>query len=681
MPGYALDRWIAPGDSARAVLDATTGEPVGQVSSDGLDFAAMLEHARSVGGPALRRMTFHQRALMVKAMAKHLNERKEGLYTLSASTGATRKDSWVDIDGGITTAFVYASKARRELPDEPFFVDGPTEVLSREGTFLGRHICVPLEGAAIHINAFNFPVWGLLEKLAPALIAGMPVIAKPATQTCYLTQVLVAQIIDSGLLPPGALQLICGSAGDLLDHVTCQDVVAFTGSAATGMMLKQRPAIVNNAVRFTMEADSLNCSVLGPDAGPGTPEFDLYVKELVREMTTKAGQKCTATRRAIVPAAHCQAVVEAVQARLAKTVLGDPRLDAVRMGPLVSLDQRREVHERIGELAREGEVVLGGQSLPTRLEGADPARGAFVAPTLLYCPKPLQGEAVHSVEAFGPVSTLMPYDSVDDAIALAAKGGGSLVGSLFTHDREVAADIVLGMAAWHGRVYVVDRDSAKEATGHGSPLPHLIHGGPGRAGGGEELGGMRGVLHYLQRAAVQGSPDVLSAVCRRYVRGAATHQDSEGLHPFRKRFEALRVGESLVVGPRKITEQDVEAFAALSGDRFYAHMDSDAAKANPFFDERVAHGYFLVSAAAGMFVDPAPGPVLANYGLEDLRFLTPVYFGDEITVHFTCEQKTMRYGQGYGEVRWAVDLRNQHGEIAASYTVLTLVDSEQPAAH
>ena len=656
--------------------DATTGEVIAEATAHGIDGRAMLEHARTVGGPNLRRLTFHERAARLKALARKLTEHKEEFYSTSYATGATRADSWIDIDGGVGTLFTYASKGQRELPDGHVYIDGGAEPLSKRGSFLGQHICVSREGAAVHINAFNFPVWGMLEKLAPALLAGMPAIVKPATATCFLTERVFARIIESGILPDGAVQLLCGGAGDLLDHLNCQDVVSFTGSGATARRLQRHPQILDQAVRFIAETDSLNSSILGPDAIAGTPELDLYVQEVVREMTVKAGQKCTAIRRAIVPAEQLSAVCEALRSAIESVTVGDPRLESVGMGPLASLEQRREVLRQLRRLKQEAQVVAGARNRRV-FEGADADRGAFVPPTLLSCPDPQSARAVHSIEAFGPVCTVVPYRDLDDAIAIARRGGGSLVGSIFTADEGVAAKLVLGLAPLHGRVLVVDRHCAAESTGHGSPLPHLVHGGPGRAGGGEEMGGIRGVLHYMQRTAVQGSPDVISAVTKRYTRGA--RELDPGKHPFRKTFHELRVGDTFRSGEREVTLDDIEAFASLTGDRFYAHMDEQAARRNPLFGGRVAHGYFLISAAAGLFVEPEYGPVLANYGLEGLRFVKPVKPGDRIRVRLTCKEKSLRPDKGYGEVRWDAEITNQAGEPVAAYEVLTLVGEGVPA--
>lgn len=673
LESFLAGRWQAGTGAPIALRDATTGEVIANASADGLDVAAGLAHAREVGGRNLRRLTFHERAALLKTLAKHLTDRKDELYGLSYATGATKSDSWIDIDGGIATLFVFASKGMRELPDAHVYVDGATESLSKSGGFAGQHICVPLEGAAVHINAFNFPIWGMLEKLAPAFLAGVPAIVKPATATAYLTELAVRRIIESGILPEGALQLICGGVGDLFDHLTCQDVIAFTGSASTARKLRTHAAVIDHSVRFTAETDSLNSCVLGPDAVPGTPEFDLFVREVAREMTVKAGQKCTAIRKAIVPAASAPEVVDALKAALGRIVLGNPRLEQVRMGPVASLAQRREVLAQLAKLEREAEVVCGnGQQV--ELADADADRGAFIAPTLLYCRQAARAAAIHEVEAFGPVCTVVPYEGLDSAITLARRGAGSLVGSVFTADETQAAQLVIGLAPFHGRLLVVNRHCAKESTGHGSPLPHLIHGGPGRAGGGEEMGGIRGVLHYMQRTAVQGTPDVLTAVTGRWIKGS--RQRDPGAHPFRIPFGELAIGDSFNSGEREVTVADIERFADLSGDRFYAHMDEAAARRNPIFGGRVAHGYFLISAAAGLFVDPPLGPVLANYGIDSLRFTKPVKPGDRIKVRITCKEKSLRVGQGYGEVRWDALITNQDGEPVAAYDVLTMVSDK-----
>ena len=678
LKNYAMGEWVEGTGRTTDLFHAVTGEKIAEASSGGLDFKGMLEYGRKVGGPALRRMTFHERARMLKALAIHLTARKEEFYRVSAATGATKTDHWIDIDGGIGTLFAYASRGRREFPDETFYVDGPVEALSKGGGFVGRHICVPLEGVAVHINAFNFPTWGMLEKLATSLLAGVPSIVKPATVTSFLTEAVAREMVASGILPPGAFQLICGSAGDLLDHLGCQDAVAFTGSAETGRMLSSGKAVVENSVRFNQEADSLNYSMLGPDAAPGSEEFDLFIKEVAREMTVKAGQKCTAIRRTIVPAGMTDDVIAALRKRLAGVKIGDPAIEGVRMGPLAGRGQVREVSKSVERLLGGTELVYGG---PGALDvvGADPEKGAFFGTMLLYSDRPFDRTEAHDIEAFGPVNTVMPYDTLDDAIELARMGKGSLVGSLFTADDRVAREVALGTAAYHGRLMLANRHSAKESTGHGSPLPHLVHGGPGRAGGGEEMGGVRGVLHYMQRTAIQGSPATVAAVTHEWSKGAAEVKDR--VHPFRKHFEELEIGESWTTHRRTVTEADITNFAGISGDFFYAHVDEIAARES-IFERRVAHGYFVISAAAGLFVDPAPGPVLANYGLEGLRFTKPVYVGDTLQVRLACKSKAAkddREGQiPQGVVAWDVEVTNQDGEAVALYTVLTLVKRLYP---
>jgi oxepin-CoA hydrolase/3-oxo-5,6-dehydrosuberyl-CoA semialdehyde dehydrogenase len=669
LQSYVCGGWRS-GDGGVSMRDATTGEVIAQASTAGIDFAAVLSHARDVGGPALRALTFHERAAALKSVAKRLTEIKEEFYALSYRTGATKSDSMIDIDGGIGTVFVFASKGSRELPNARVFVDGDVEALSKGGTFVGQHVYVSREGAAVHINAFNFPVWGMLEKLAPTLLAGMPVIVKPATATAYLTELVVRRIIESKLLPEGALQLICGGVGDLFDHLNCQDAVAFTGSASTAAKLRMHSTIIRNAVPFIAETDSLNSSILAADAVPGTLEFDLFIKEVVREMTVKAGQKCTAIRKALVPATAAGDVVAALQAALRKIAVGDPRAEGVRMGPLVSQEQRTDVLARVAELRREADLVEGNVDT-FEVIGADRARGAFVPPLLLLSRDPRTARAVHEVEAFGPVATVLPYRDTADAIALARRGGGSLAASVFTADDSLAARIVLGLAPYHGRILVVNRTCAKESTGHGSPLAPLIHGGPGRAGGGEEMGGIRGVLHYMQRTAVQGSPDTITAVSGRWVRGSRLR--NPGRHPFRIPFHDLELGDTLLSAEREVTVSDIEQFAALSGDTFYAHMNEAESARNPLFGGRVAHGYFLISAAAGLFVDPDYGPVLGNYGLDALRFVKPVKPGDRIKVRLTCAQKSLRADKGWGEVAWDTEITNQNQETVASYDVLTMV--------
>ena len=683
---YVSGEWVTPEGHGRPVHDAVTGDEVARVSSAGIDMVGALAFGRSVGGPALRSLTFHQRANLLKALGSMLREHREELYALSARTGATRADARFDVDGGIGVLLSYASKARRELPNDTVFLDGGVEPLGKGGQFAGQHIMTSMLGVAVQVNAFNFPVWGPLEKLAPAFIAGVPSLIKPASQTAYLTARLVELIVGSGLLPAGSVQFICGSitgvnlagtdpAGDLLDHLTEQDLVSFTGSAATARQLRAHPAVVGRAVRFNAEADSLNCSILGPDAAPGSAEFDFFVQQLVTEMTVKAGQKCTAIRRAFVPAGMADAVTEAVAARLASVVVGSPADPSVGMGALASLEQRKEVRRSVRSLLAGARLVFGD---PQHVEvvGADADRGAFISPLLLRCDDTSRDEP-HEIEAFGPVATIMSYGDADEVIALAARGRGSLAGSVVTGDAGFARQVVLGLAPWHGRILVLDADDAAESTGHGSPLPALVHGGPGRAGGGEEMGGIRGVLHYLQRTAVQASPRVLSEVTGTWVPGSGRRT---GEHPFRKSLADLRPGDTVVAGPRQVTLADIEHFAEFTGDNFYAHMDEHAARANPFFDGRVAHGYLVLSFAAGLFVQPDPGPVLANYGVENLRFLTPVYPGDELTVTLTCKQISPREDAGHGEVRWDADVTNQNGASVAKYDVLTMVAKGWPPA-
>lgn len=664
---FAAGQWIAPDASARSIASAITGQPLA-VAGSALDTQAMLDYARLVGGPALRATGFHDRAKMIKALALELGKHKQALYDLSFETGATQSDHLIDIDGGIGTMFVFASKGRREMPDGQVYLDGDVEQLSRHGTFMGMHICTPMQGVAVHINAFNFPVWGMLEKLAPTLLAGVPAIVKPATNSCYVTELAVKIMLNSGILPEGALQLVSGGMGDMLDRLTMQDVVSFTGSASTALALRSAPVIMENSVRFVAEQDSLNASILGPDAQPGTPEFDLFVKEVSREMTTKAGQKCTAIRRIIAPDGLVQPVIDALSARLAKTVIGDPRNENTRMGALVSAGQKRDVLDKAAILATEAERVFGDPDNFT-VEGADRNAGAFVPPMLFHCANPDAAQRVHDTEAFGPVSTVMGYRDVDHAIALANKGQGSLVASVITHDGDVARQVAMGAGAYHGRLYFNNRDSMKESTGHGSPLPHMTHGGPGRAGGGEEMGGIRGVKHYMQRTAIQGSPSILTAIGDKWVPGAA--ELPAPAHPFTRRYGDLAIGETIHTDPRSVTVDDIEHFANFTGDTFYAHMDSEAAKRNPFFPDRVAHGYLLLSFAAGMFVEPNEGPVLANTGLDHLRFMKPVEAGDSIQVRLTVKKKTRRNDE-YGEVRWHVTLTNQEAELVAEYELLTM---------
>ncbi|MCW2794574.1 phenylacetic acid degradation bifunctional protein PaaZ [Nocardioides sp.] len=668
LESYAGGTWFRATDEGKPLLDAATGEEVARISSTGLDLSAMVEHARNVGGPALRALTFHERAGLLKAVAKQLGTDKDELYALSARTGATLRDSQVDIDGGIGTVFSYASKGTRELPNDTIVLDGATEQLSRSGSFVGQHVYTSRPGVAVQINAFNFPVWGMLEKLAPAFLAGLPSIVKPASQTAYLTELVFRRIIESGLLPEGSVQLLCGSPDGLLDQLGAQDSVAFTGSASTGATLRQHPSVLYGGVQLGVEADSLNCSILGPDVTSEDPELDLFVKGVVTEMTVKAGQKCTAIRRTIVPATIADDVVRAISARLAKISVGNPVNPDVRMGALASLAQRDEVRKAVQSLRGSAEIVFGDPDHVDVVDG-DAEVGAFMSPILLRASA--GAREPHDVEAFGPVSTVLTYDSLDEAIALAARGQGSLVGSLVTHDPSVARTVTLGLAPWHGRLLVLDRDDADESTGHGSPLPVLVHGGPGRAGGGEELGGIRGVLHHMQRTAIQASPDMLTAITGQWTKGSQQHVDD--VHPFRKSLAELRIGDTIRSDPRTVTLADIEHFAEFTGDTFYAHTDAEAAAANPLFGGIVAHGYLVVSLAAGLFVDPDPGPVLANFGVDNLRFLTPVKADDTIAVTLTVKQITPRNTADYGEVRWDAVVTNSEDAPVATYDVLTLV--------
>lgn len=669
LTSFLSGSWQSGRGRARTIHHAITGEPLWEVTSEGLDLAQARRYAIEKGGEALSKMTFVERAAMLKAVAKHLLEQKDAFYALSAQTGATRADSWVDIEGGIGTLFTYAGLGARELPDDVLWPEDELIPLSKNGGFAARHVLTAKSGVAVHINAFNFPCWGMLEKLAPTWLAGMPAIIKPATASAQVTQEMVKSIVDSGLVPDGAISLICGAAGDLLDHLDFQDVVTFTGSAQTGQSLRIHPNIVKNSIPFTMEADSLNCCVLGEDVTPEQPEFALFIREVVREMTAKAGQKCTAIRRIIVPQAQIQVVSDALVARLQGIKMGDPAVEGVKMGSLVNADQRADVQEKVDALVAAGcEVRLGGK--------ADmQAAGAFFPPTLLFCPHPDESPAVHAIEAFGPVATLMPYQTRAQSLALARAGQGSLAGTLVTADPTLAREFILGAARAHGRIQILNEESSKESTGHGSPLPQLLHGGPGRAGGGEELGGLRAVKHYLQRTAVQGSPTMLASVSQQWVRGAQVQEDR--VHPFRKYFEELQPGDSLLTPRRTLTETDIVNFACLSGDHFYAHMDKIGA-AESMFGERVVHGYFVISAAAGLFVDAGVGPVIANYGMENLRFIEPVKPGDTIQVRLTVKRKTVKRqktadDKPTGVVEWAVEVFNQHQLPVALYSILTLV--------
>jgi oxepin-CoA hydrolase/3-oxo-5,6-dehydrosuberyl-CoA semialdehyde dehydrogenase len=678
LQNYALGQWVAGADNGQELFNAITGDVVATASSKGLDFAKMCDYARTVGGPKLRKMTFQQRGLMLKALALHLQSKKEDFYKVSWATGATRVDSWVDIEGGIGNLFTYAS-LRRQFPDETYCYDGDVARLSKNNTFIGHHICVPKEGVAIHINAFNFPVWGMLEKVAVNWLAGVPAIVKPAALTSFLTEAVVKEIIASKILPEGALQLICGSANGILDHVESQDIITFTGSASTGKMLKAHPRLLQEAVHFNMEADSLNCCVLGPDVTPSMPEFDIFIKEVAREITTKAGQKCTAVRRIIVPENMVEDVQIALGKRLAQNVIGDPNVEGVRMGSLAGQSQLIEVKEKVELLSKTQKIIIGNFE-NFEVKGADKHKGAFMPPIIFFNDKPFTNTDCHNVEAFGPVSTLMPYKTIDDAIELSKMGKGSLVSSIITADNSIARKYTIGAACMHGRILVLNAECAKESTGHGSPMPMLVHGGPGRAGGGEEMGGKRGVFHYLQRTAIQGSPTTIGAILNQYQQGGA--QIEKDIHPFRQYFEDLEIGETLITAKHTITEADVVNFANVSGDHFYAHTDVTSLDGT-IFTGRVAHGYYILSKAAGLFVNAKKGPVLLNYGIDECRFTKPVYMGSTIGVRFTCKEKIVQEKKpvtaegvediAKGIVKWLVDVYDETGETVAIATILTMV--------
>lgn len=672
LDNYIAGQWVPAGPNPTPLLDAVHGGAVAGADASGVDFAAAFDHARTKGGAALRKMTFQQRGRMLKALALHLMEQKETFYTWSVHTGATRSDAWIDVEGGIGTLFAYAS-LRKQLPDLPYLVDGDPAALSREGTFIGHHIGVPKRGVAVHINAYNFPIWGMLEKVSVNLLAGVPAIVKPATLTSYVAHAMVKEIIASGILPEGALQLVCGGARDILDHVGFQDVVTFTGSAETGLKLKSHPRILSENVPFNLEADSLNSLVLGPDAVQGTPEFDLFIKELRKEMTIKCGQRCTAVRRAMVPEGQLEAVRDALQVQLAKVAMGDPALEGVRMGALAGLDQRREVEMAVARLAEEADVLLDAGK--PELLGGDWETGAFYAPRLMTHAEPLRAERIHEIEPFGPVSSLLPYRNLDEAIELTHKGKGSLCCSIVTADAATARQFTVEAATHHGRILVLDAACAKESTGHGSPMPQLVHGGPGRAGGGEEMGGLRGLGHYLQRTAIQGHPDMLTAVTSRHQPGAS--RPEAPVHPFRMHFEDQQVGMTYTTHRHTVTEADIVNFANVSGDHFYAHVDETALDGT-IFEGRVAHGYWVLSKAAGMFVAPHKGPVLLNYGLESCRFTKPVYPGMTIGVKLTVEEKVQQEKRSEedvlkGIVKFKVDVTDETGETVAIATILTMV--------
>lgn len=635
LANYITGKWIEGDGEGQLLFNAVNGNPVASATTQGLDFKSMLEYGRAKGSPALRKMTFQERGRMLRALALHLTEKKEQFYSISYKTGATRADSWVDIEGGIGNLFSNAS-LRRKLPNEIFCMDGDGIGLSKGGTFIGQHILVPKEGVAIHINAFNFPVWGMLEKIAVNLLAGVAAIVKPASITCYLTQAVVKEIVDSKILPEGALQLLCGSTGDLLNHVTAQDVITFTGSATTGLQLKSHPVILNENVPFNLEADSLNCIVLGEDVVPGKPDWEIFIKEVRKEMTAKAGQKCTAIRRIFVPENKMEDMWTAIGNALSQTTIGNPENEKVRMGSLAGQSQRDEVRSQVQKILASSQIIYGSLN-SVEVMDADARKGAFISPILLLNETPFASEEPHSIEAFGPVSTIMPYKNLDEAIALSKKGKGSLCSSIVTGDPKMAKEYVMGAGTHHGRILVLNEECALESTGHGSPLPLLVHGGPGRAGGGEEMGGLRGIKHYMQRVAVQGSPTMLTAITRVYQANA--RGNITGIHPFKKYFEELEIGDQLITGKRKITSENIDKFAELSGDHFYAHI-KNTDFIDTMFDEQVAHGYFIMSIAAGLFVDSyEKNPVLLNYGIDELRFTKPVYPGHEIYIRFTCKEK------------------------------------------
>ena len=670
---YALGKWIKGDGEGTPLFNAITGNEIGRASSKGLNFAEMMDYARKVGSPALRKMTFQQRGLMLKALALHLHNVKNKFYPLSAQTGATKLDSWIDIEGGIGNIFTNAS-LRKNFPDLPYHIDGNAAPLSKNGTFIGHHIMTPKQGVAIHINAFNFPIWGMLEKIAVNLMAGVPSIVKPATLTCFLTEMMVREIVDSKILPPASLQLICGSANGILDSVTAEDVVTFTGSASTGKVLKSHPRLIQEAVPFNMEADSLNCSVLGEDAVPGTPEFDIFIKEVQKEITVKAGQKCTAVRRIIVPEKLVEDVQIALGKRLSQTIIGDPAVEGVRMGSLAGKQQKIEVTEKVKQLAQTQEIIYGSLE-EFEVIGADKNKGAFISPILFLNDDPFNKTDCHNIEAFGPVATILPYKNLAEAIELSRMGKGSLVCSIITNDMKIAEEFVLGAASMHGRILVLNEACAKESTGHGSPMPLLTHGGPGRAGGGEEMGGVRGIKHYLQRTAIQGHPTTITALTKQYQVGGA--QNTAGPHIFRKHFEEIEIGDTVITDKHLVTLDNIEAFAELSGDKFYAHMDENSLDGT-IFTERVAHGYFILSKAAGLFVDPAKGPVLLNYGIDECRFTKPVYPGMTVGVRFTAKEKISQEKRedsdiAKGIVKFLVDVYDDEGDTVMLATILTMV--------
>ncbi len=687
LKNYVAGQWVAGEGEGQLLFNAVTGNPIANTSTSGIDFNQVLHYARTKGNTALRKMSFQQRGRMLRALALHLLQHKEKFYQISYQTGATKIDSWIDIEGGIGNLFSNAS-LRRKLPDDPFCLDGEPIALSKGGSFMGHHLLVPKEGVAIHINAYNFPVWGMLEKIAVNLLAGMPAVVKPATVTSYLTEAVVQEIIASKILPEGALQLLCGSAGNMLNYVGSQDVVTFTGSASTGLKLKSHPQILSEAVPFNMEADSLNCIVLGTDVEPGMPEWDIFIKEVKKEITVKAGQKCTAVRRIFVPENKLEDISNALKQELEKTAIGNPQNEKVRMGALAGLEQRNEVRAQVQKLLASSQIIYGSLDSVAVID-ADANVGAFISPLLLLNQNPFEAEASHNIEAFGPVSTIMPYKTMDDAIALSKLGKGSLCSTIVTNNAQLAKQYVLGAATYHGRILVLNNQCAKESTGHGSPLPLLVHGGPGRAGGGEEMGGLRGIKHYLQRTAIQGSPTMLTAISNIYQPNALGNVD--GIHPFKKYFKELKIGDQLITEKRLITSDDIDKFAQLSGDQFYAHLKETDFNGT-MFDQQVAHGYFIMSAAAGLFVDSFnKNPVLLNYGIDELRFTKPVYPGNSIYIRFTCKEKIAQElkevnpdvpfvkGQDIpkGIVKWLVEIFDDTDELSGVATILTMVQIKE----
>src|SRR6266498_3302296 len=678
LENYITGKWIMGDGDGQMLYDAVTGEEIVLASTAGLDFASMLDYGRRVGNPALRKMSFHERGRMLRALAIYLNEKKEKFYQVSYKTGATKTDSWIDIEGGFGNLFSNAS-LRRKFPDLPYCTDGDPVSLSKSGSFMGHHILVPKEGVAIHINAFNFPVWGMLEKCAVNWLAGVPAVVKPATITSYLTESVVKEIIASGILPEGSLQLICGSAGDILDHVTSQDVITFTGSKSTGLKLKSHPKVLSESVPFNMEADSLNAIVLGEDVTPGMPEWEIFIKEVRKEMTVKAGQKCTAIRRIFVPENKMEDVWRAIASSLQQTTTGNPLNEKVRMGSLAGESQRSEVKKQIQKLLASSQIVYGSLD-SVEVVDADAIKGAFISPVLLKNEKPFSSNEVHDVEVFGPVSTIMPYKDLTEAIDLSKKGKGSLCSTIVTTDNNIATDYIINAGTYHGRMLVLNAECAKESTGHGSPLPMLVHGGPGRAGGGEEMGGIRGVKHYMQRVAIQGSPTTLTRVSNEWIRGA--HQKPDRVHPFRKSLADLRIGDAVVAGPRQVTLADIEHFAEFTGDTFYAHIDATSLEGT-LFEKPVAHGYLILSAAAGLFVENSlKCPVLLNYGIDELRFTKPVYAGSTIQVRFTCKEKIPQETKDEndipkGIVKWYVEVTDEKNQQVAVATILTMVAKKE----